>query len=294
VRGAVDQPQGETVIDDIDTPGTIVNLIDHPALPADIAAHHRYSEHRDCWYWDGDVMHAIDTCLAGPDVDPAIRGALELLAAYTHIGTCDGKGSAGINEHLDRAEELLHAAEDHGIDSDETNDLWVEAKRWRDVAMAAAAAEEFTEEHGVSPYGLLENRMAEARRLYEDVGDRAGAIALMYEVARTELIGVFANYYDRVSFAWYNLINDAIIFDGPKATRQVWAEARDTLPGFPHRRHASGLIECLSGRGVTDIIEIIARELRADDARCDWPMTDDEIRALELADAEINGTLEAG
>jgi tetratricopeptide (TPR) repeat protein len=241
---------------------------------------------------------AVAGRLAAGGMDDGVRGALALAGAYGHLHSLeDLAGDPDLMDaDNDRAVELLREAEAHGVDEDETHELWWYSDHMRSLAAElradSAEMDAYIARHGANPRGRLEAMLTQAHELYA-AGDRAAALALFREVAEiSPWSSEFSGCLDRTDVAWCRLLHDAAHVDGPEAARLVWQEARTHHRGarFPLKHHAWPLIEMLLDTGVPDLLEVIilewveAAELAG---TADVPVDEDVHRLYRLALAEI-------
>jgi len=245
-----------------------------------------------------DLAHAVAERLAAGGIDAGVRGALALAGAYGYLDALeDGVADPDFaDEDNDRAVELLREAEAHGVDEDETRELWWYSDHLRSLAAEIRAdnaeMEAYVAQHGATPRGRLEATLTQAHESYA-AGDRAAALALFREVAEiSPWTSEFSGCLDRTDVAWCRLLHDAAHVDGPEAARKVWQEARTHHRGarFPLTNHAWPLIKMLLGTGVPDLIEVVILEwvAAAEEAgTADVPVDEDVHRLYQLALAEI-------
>ncbi|MDX3230671.1 hypothetical protein [Streptomyces sp. ME19-01-6] len=285
-------------------PASVTTVITSGTLPPEFTAFFSPAgELTDGTDWS-DVASAVDGYPAAGGLDENVRGALALAGAYGRLDSLeDGTDPDGMDEDNDRAVELLHEAEAHGIDEDETSELWWYSEHKRSLAAELrddiAEMDAYVAEHGATPRGRLEAKLGQAHDLYS-AGDRAAALALFRWVAEiSPWDSEFSGCMDRIDVGWCRLLHDAAHVDGPEAARKIWREARahHRAARFPVTTHAWPLTEMLVGTGVPDIIEVVIRqwlEAAEEDGRSDVPVTEDEHRIFELALAEIEGSPQRG
>ncbi|MFI1850213.1 hypothetical protein [Streptomyces sp. NPDC020480] len=246
------------------------------------------------------VASAVETHLATAGADEDVRGALALAGAYGWLDSLDdGTDPDQMDEDSDRAIALLREAEAHGIDEDETDELWRYAEHIGSLAAELsdyiAEMDAYVAKHGATPQGRLDAKLRQAHELYS-TGERAAAIVLFREVAEIDPWGSeFSGCFDRIDIGWCRLLHDAAHAEGPEAARKIWQEARvhHRAARFPITMHAWPLVEMLLGTGVPDIIEVIIHEwldAAIEDGRGEVPVTEDEHRIYELALAELEGS----
>lgn len=247
-----------------------------------------------------DVASAVDEYLASGGVDENVRGALALAGAYGRLDSLEDFADPDeVDEGMDRVDELLRDAEAHGVDEDETSELWwfSEDLRSRAAELSEYQAEmdAYVAKHGATPWGRLDAKLGQAHDLYS-AGDRAAALTLFREVAEIcPWESEFSGCIDRIDIGWCRLLHDAAHVDGPEAARKIWQEARAHYRAatFPLTDHAWQLIEMLLGTGLPDIIEAIIRdwvEAAEQAGTSDVPVTEDQHRIYQLAVAEIEGS----
>ncbi|OMI37560.1 hypothetical protein [Streptomyces sparsogenes] len=288
-------------------PARVTAMITSGKLPREFTAFFTPAgELNDATYWS-DLASAVEAHLvtgAVDAVDETARGALALAGAYACLDSLeDGTDPDQMDEDSDRAMELLREAEAHGVDEDETAELWEYAEHIRSLAAELsdelAKSEAYVAEHGATPRGRLDAKLGQAYELYS-AGDRAAALALFREVAEiSPWDREFSGCLDRIDIGWCRLLHDAARVEGPDAARAIWREARAHYRAakFPITMHAWPLVEMLLGQGVPDIIEVIIHEwLEAakENGRWEVPVTEDEQRVFELALAEIEATAPKG
>lgn len=254
--------------------------------------------------WWAHVVRAADEYLAGEDVDEDVRGGVALAGAYGILDELEDCPDADqIDEDIRRVAELLQDAEDHGVDEDETLELWWYSEHLTSLAAEFRERDEELEayiaEHGTTPKGRLEAKLEQAHELYES-GDRAAAVALFREVAEVcPWDSEFSGCLDRIDVGWCRLLHDAAHTDGPEATRTIWQEARTHFRAarFPVAEHSWPLVDMLLGTGVPDIIEVIIYEWIEAAERAgtsDVPVSEEEHHLFQLAMAEIEEAANGG
>lgn len=283
-------------------PASVISMIISGRLPSEFTAFFTPAgELTDVADWS-HVASAVEAYLAtaGEDEDEDVRGVLALAGAYGWLYPLDeGADPDEMDEDSDRAIALLQKAEAHGIDEDETYELWRYAEdigsRAAELSDYLAEMDAYVAKHGATPRGRLDAKLGQAHELYS-AGDRAAAIVLFREVAEIDPWGSeFSGCFDRIDIGWCRLLYDAAQVEGPEAARKIWQEARvhHRAARFPLTMHAWPLIEMLLGTGVPDIIEVIMREwvdAAIEGGRGEVPVTDDEHRVYELAVAELEGS----
>ncbi|MFG3114158.1 hypothetical protein ACGF4C_07160 [Streptomyces sp. NPDC048197] len=246
------------------------------------------------------VASSVDAYLASGGVDEDVRGAVALTGAYGLLASYeDFMDPDDMHEDIERAAELLRAAEANGVAEEETSELWWYCEDLRNRAAEfreyEAEMHAYVTKHGATPWGRLNAKLGQAHDLYS-AGERAAALALFREVAEVSpWESEFSGCSDRIGAGWCRLLHDAAHNDGPEAARKIWLEARAHYRAakFPHTDHAWQLIEMLLGTGLPDIIEVILREWveAAEQAgTSDVPVTEDQHRIFQLAVAEIEGS----
>ncbi|MER6144564.1 hypothetical protein ABT174_31720 [Streptomyces sparsogenes] len=285
-------------------PARVTAMITSGKLPREFTAFFTPAgELNDATYWS-DVASAVEAYLGAEGVDERVRGALALAGAYGFLDSLeDGADPDQMDDDSDRAMELLREAEAHGVDEDETAELWEYAEHIRSLAAElgdhVARLNAYVAEHGATPRGRLDAALGQAHELYS-AGDRAAALALFREVAEiSPWDSEFSGCLDRIDIGWCRLLHDAAQVEGPEAARTIWREARAHYRAakFPVTMHAWPLVEMLLGQGVPDIIEVIIHEwLEAakENGRWEVPVTEDEQRVFELALAEIEAAAPKG
>lgn len=135
--------------------------------------------------------------------------------------------------------------------------------------------------------------LARARKLHDEANDRhrAGDRATALKLFRKVAFGPGApEIVPQVDGAWVMLMADAADHSGPDAVRTLWRVARAHRKLFPWPGVATQLIELLLGKNVPDILaEAVA--IRRQHA-ANWSLDDSEQFVLELAQAEIDASLE--
>lgn len=285
-------------------PTSVTSMVISGKLPPEFGAFFTPAgELTDETYWS-HVASAVEAYLATADVDVGVdenvRGALALAGAYGWLDSLDdGADPDQMDEDSDRAIALLQVAEAHGIDEDETDELWRYAEHIGSLAAELgdylAEMDAYVAKHGATPRGRLDAKLGQAHELYS-AGERAAAVALFREVAEIDPWGSeFSGCFDRIDTGWCRLLHDAAHVEGPEAARTIWQEARAHYRAarFPVTMHAWPLVEMLLGTGVPDIIEVIIHEwldAAIEDGRGEVPVTEDEHRIYELALAELEGS----
>ncbi|MES4907315.1 MULTISPECIES: hypothetical protein [unclassified Streptomyces] len=281
-------------------PASVTSLITSARLPPEFTAFFTpAAELTDDADWS-HVASAVEAYLATAGVDENVRGALALAGAYGWLDSLDdGTDPDQMDEDSDRAVALLREAEAHGIDEDETCELWRYAEHIGSVAAELsdhlAEMDAYVAEHGATPRGRLDAKLGQAHELYS-AGERAAALVLFREVAEISLWdSEFSGCVDRIDIGWCRLLHDAAQVEGPEAARKIWQEARAAyrVARFPVTTHAWPLVEMLLGTGVPDIIEVIIHEWlegAKEAGRWELPVTEDEQRIFELALAELEGS----
>lgn len=234
------------------------------------------------------IAEAVDERL--DEVDPAVRGAFALAGAYGHLDDIEFLGPGEMDEHNDRAIALLEEALEHGVPEEEAEGLWDVTLRVPDVAHLVRDHEEYLAEHGTTASGRLKAKLDEADARYA-AGDRAGALVLFREIGEADLWGEFSGAMEVSDLGWCRLLQDAVRFDGPEATRRIWQAARASRHAarFPHPHWSVPLAELLMGAGVPDILEVVVAE-RLDAALRDhlpWELSEDERWTLSRAIDEL-------
>ncbi|MGY0062892.1 hypothetical protein ACWY4P_41205 [Streptomyces sp. LZ34] len=281
-------------------PASVTSVITSGKLPSEFTAFFTpVGELTDETYWS-HVASAVEAYLATADVDENVRGALALAGAYGWLDSLDdGADPDQMDEDSDRSIALLREAEAHGIDEDETYELWRYAEhigsRAAELNDYIAEMDAYVAKHGATPQGRLDAKLGQAHELYS-AGERAAAIVLFREVAEIDPWGgEFSGCFDRIDIGWCRLLHDAAQVEGPEAARRIWQEARahHRAARFPVTMHAWQMVEMLLGTGVPDIIEVIIHEwldAAIEDGRGEVPVTEDEQRVFELALAELEGS----
>lgn len=285
-------------------PASVTSVIISGKLPSEFTAFFTPAgELTDETYWS-DVASAVEAYLATAGVDENVRGALALAGAYGWLDSQeDATDPDQMDEDSDRAIALLREAEAHGIDDDETDELWRYAEhigsRAAELSDYLAEMDAYVAKHGATPQGRLDAKLGQAHELYS-AGERAAAIVLFREVAEIDPWGdEFSGCFDRFDIGWCRLLHDAAHVEGPEAARKIWQEARKhhRAARFPVTMHAWPLVEMLLGTGVPDIIEVIIHEwldAAIEGGRGEEPVTEDEHRVYELALAELEGSSSRG
>ncbi|MGW3565685.1 hypothetical protein ACWDSL_17695 [Streptomyces sp. NPDC000941] len=280
-------------------PASVTSVIISGRLPTEFTAFFTpVGELTDETDWS-HVASAVEASLASAGVDEHVRGVLALAGAYGFLDSLDdGTDPDQMNEDSDRAIALLREAEAHGIDEDETDELWRYAEhigsRAAELSDYLAEMDAYVAKHGATPRGRLDAKLGQAHELYS-AGERASAVALFREVAEiSRWDSEFSGCVDRIDIGWCRLLHDAARVEGPEAARKIWQEARAAYQAarFPVTMHAWPLVEMLLGTGVPDIIELIIHEwldAAIEDGRGEVPVTEDEHRVYELALAELEG-----
>ncbi|MEU0803948.1 hypothetical protein [Streptomyces sp. NPDC005970] len=281
-------------------PASVTSMVISGKLPSEFTAFFTPAgELTDETYWS-HVASAVEAYLPTAGVDEDVRGVLALAGAYGWLDSLDdGADPDQMDEDSDRAIALLREAEAHGIDEDETDELWRYAEHIGSLAAELsdylAEMDAYVAKHGATPQGRLDAKLGEAHELYS-AGERAAAVALFREVAEIDpWVSEFSGCFDRIDIGWCRLLYDAAQVEGPEAARKIWQEARvhHRAARFPVTMHAWPLVEMLLGAGVPDIIEVIIHEwldAAIEDGRGEVPVTEDEHRIYELALAELEGS----
>jgi nucleotide-binding universal stress UspA family protein len=281
-------------------PASVTSMITSGKLPPEFTAFFTPGGEltdETCW---SHVASAVEAYLATAGVDENVRGALALAGAYGWLDSLDdGADPDQMDEDSDRAIALLREAEAHGMDEDETYELWRYAEHIGSLAAEhrdyLAEMDAYVAKHGATPRRRLDAKLGQAHELYS-AGDRAAAVALFREVAEIDPWGgEFNGCFDLIDIGWCRLLHDAAQVEGPEAARKIWQEARahHRAARFPVTMNAWPLIEMLLGKGVPDIIEVIIHEwldAAKENGRWEEPVTEDEHRVFELAVAELDGS----